>query len=394
MPISTANLDSGGDDPRAARTQILEAIQFINALGGSAAAGTVAVDGSAAYSANTIGYALNSMSWHNSVLRFIPASEWAAIKNFTSSFDATAAFNSLSGVVGALIPAGRYLVSGVYKNYRTSTFISAHNFNHAAGGEALVSITTGTANAAFGPGACNAVSSGYENTGIGFQALVRCNTGAGNTALGKDALAFVQGGSVNTGIGWRAGLAITSGNDNSAIGGSALLSCTTGIQNTALGCYSLSSLVNYNNSSAVGYFADVTGSNQVQLGNSVTTVYAYGAIQNRSDIRDKADVRDITIGLDFINALRPVDFRWDYREDYKETEKDGSKKRVRYHHGLIAQEVKATIDALGIDFGGYQDHSVLGGQDVKSLGYEELMAPMIKAIQQLTARVRELEERL
>ena len=99
-----------------------------------------------------------------------------------------------------------------------------------------------------------------------------------------------------------------------------------------------------------------------------------------------------------------MDYKWNYREDYKtittdaegkvtvtETENDGSKKRSRYHHGLIAQEVKAVIDLTGVDFGGYQDHSVKGGSDVLSIGYAELIAPMIKAIQEMDAKIKLLE---
>jgi len=70
---------------------------------------------------------------------------------------------------------------------------------------------------------------------------------------------------------------------------------------------------------------------------------------------------------------------------------DGSKKRSRFHHGLIAQEVKAVLDSKGIDFGGFQDHSVKGGDDVLSIGYEELIAPMLKAIQELSAEVAALK---
>ena len=36
-----------------------------------------------------------------------------------------------------------------------------------------------------------------------------------------------------------------------------------------------------------------------------------------------------------------------------------------------------------MDFGGFQDHAVNGGQDVLSLGYMELIAPLIKAVQEL-----------
>lgn len=119
------------------------------------------------------------------------------------------------------------------------------------------------------------------------------------------------------------------------------------------------------------------------------------------------------LGLSFIEALRPVDYRWDMREDYRleapdvlspdasdeekakyeddmakwledsklgNIQRDGSKKRTRFHHGLIAQEVKATIDELGVDFGGYQDHKIAGGDDVLSIGYDELVAPLIKAV--------------
>jgi hypothetical protein len=73
---------------------------------------------------------------------------------------------------------------------------------------------------------------------------------------------------------------------------------------------------------------------------------------------------------------------------------DGSKIRTRYHHGLIAQEVKSVLDSKGIDFGGYQDHSVKGGEDVLSLGYSELIAPLIKAIQELNAKVDALSAKV
>jgi len=133
-------------------------------------------------------------------------------------------------------------------------------------------------------------------------------------------------------------------------------------------------------------------------------------------------VRDTVLGLDFVNALRPVDYRWDMREDYRQerpetpaedaTEEqrqaydtalgawreacklenlahDGSKKRKRYHHGFIAQEVRETLDRLGIDFGGYQDHKVSGGEDVLSIGYDEFIAPLIKSVQELSCLYKE-----
>jgi len=136
-------------------------------------------------------------------------------------------------------------------------------------------------------------------------------------------------------------------------------------------------------------------------------------------------VRDSILGLTFVEQLRSVDFRWNYRSDYEqfiEVEKivdeividpitnerivkqvlkkvfekvtvtnDGSRARNRFHHGLIAQEVKQVLTDCNIDFGGYQDHSFSGGADVLSIGYEELIAPLIKSVQELSAQVKEMK---
>lgn len=240
---------------------------------------------------------------------------------------------------------------------------------------------------------------------------------ATNTASGQGALLSNTTGIQNTASGAYSLYSNTTGNNNTASGVSALGSNSTGGGNTASGVNALYNNTAFSNTTGLGCDAQVTASNQIQLGDSATTTYAYGAVQNRSDIRDKSDVRDTTLGLEFVNSLRPVDFKWDLREDYRpespkppkqdatEEEKatykvakdkwledvklinithDGSKKRNRFHHGFIAQEVKSVIDAKGIDFGGFQDHSINGGDDVLSIGYEELIAPIIKSIQELS----------
>ena len=72
---------------------------------------------------------------------------------------------------------------------------------------------------------------------------------------------------------------------------------------------------------------------------------------------------------------------------------DGSRAGKRKHLGLIAQDVKEVLDDIGLDYAMYQDHKVNGGKDVLSLGYEELIAPLIKAIQELSLKVKQLEEK-
>lgn len=318
-------------------------------------------------------------------------------------------------------------------------------YNVAIGSASLGGCTSGNSNVAAGRRAGNGITTATGNTAIGTDAMVGSGTaitGSNNVAVGNTASANVTTGYQNVSIGANAGTVLSTGYNNVFIGRYAAQSTTGGAGNIAIGEQSLTvnTTGNYNtavgtgtagggaaltNTTLLGYLATVTGSDQVQLGNSSTTTYAYGAVQNRSDQRDKADIQDTTLGLEFINALRPVDFRWDMRDDYrsarpepvaadatddekaahaeavaqwveqsklKNLQHDGSKKRGRFHHGLIAQEVKAVCKSLGVDFGGYQDHSIKGGDDVLSLGYEELIAPLIKAVQQLSAEVEHLKQ--
>lgn len=332
--------------------------------------------------------------------------------------------------------------------------------NTAVGSWALARQTTGTLNTAMGYGSGDSITTGYKNVSMGYSTLAGSSavyyntaigykassgtTGSNNVAIGNQSMVVGATGYGNIGVGSYTQEQVQSGTQNTAIGYYALRYNIGGDLNTACGKDALrymqdgTNATAINNSTGLGYNARVSGDNQVQIGDSTTTTYTYGAVQNRSDERDKAEIRTTTLGLDFINKLRPVDFKWDYREDYienkdvlvseereevttiivtdaegNETEEekittidavyenevinlpqDGSKMRGRFHHGFIAQEVKTLIDVENVDFGGYQDHSLSGGIDVKSLGYEEFISPMVKAIQELTAKVNELEIKL
>ena len=246
----------------------------------------------------------------------------------------------------------------------------------------------------------DAIAIGTNSNGLGSQAI----------AIGKNSRAS-DGSNVAIGS-----AAISSAYYAVAIGKDAAAAHST----ISIGYRAGANSTTYTNCSHIGNSSDTTSSNQVQLGNSTTTTYAYGAVQDRSDARDKTDIRDIELGLDFINKLRPVEYRWDYREDYfvdvapkredfdsdeeysmsyeqaritffENPVKDGSKTRTRHHTGLIAQEVKQVMDDLGVDFGGFQHHQGKGGLDVMSLGYSELIAVLIKAIQDISAKVESLE---
>jgi hypothetical protein len=107
-----------------------------------------------------------------------------------------------------------------------------------------------------------------------------------------------------------------------------------------------------------------------------------GTVQNAftviSDAREKIVNDKPPLGLEFIRSLRPVSFKW----------KDGGK---RQHWGLLAQQVKAVCDAAGVDFGGWVLADAGDPESRQGLRYEELIAPLIKAVQELTERIETLE---
>jgi hypothetical protein len=74
---------------------------------------------------------------------------------------------------------------------------------------------------------------------------------------------------------------------------------------------------------------------------------------------------------------------------------NGKYKDKRFHHGFIAQDIQSLIkDGVIEDFGGFSDGAFDGeGEDIMSLGYHEFIAPLVKAVQELTVRVKELESK-
>ncbi len=291
-------------------------------------------------------------------------------------------------------------VDNVYIGYFSGNSIQAGSYNAILGSYAGKDISLDSANnVIIGYSAVGSASSIITGTTIiGYQ-TAKNNTANDTTAIGIQSCLNLTSGLYNTSVGAYSLYSTTASTSSTAIGYQALFDMSSGYKNTAIGLNALTALTTYYNCTGLGAETAVTGNNQVQLGNSATTTYAYGAVQNRSDERDKADIRETVHGLAFIEKLRPVDYKWNYREFYKDEEgnpieNDGSLKRSRYHHGLIAQDVKKIIEETGIDFGGFQDHSIAGGDDVLSIGYTEFIAPMIKAIQELSAEVKQLKAQL
>lgn len=121
-------------------------------------------------------------------------------------------------------------------------------------------------------------------------------------------------------------------------------------------------------------------------------VYATSGTVNTSDQRDKTDIVDIDLGLDFIKSLRPVNYRWNLRSGYEGT---------RTHMGFISQEVAAVLgneaSNRGVWINNSEETADVDGMGEKTfpegqgLRYHQLIAPIVKGIQELEARVASLE---
>ncbi|MFD1253648.1 DUF2793 domain-containing protein [Devosia equisanguinis] len=114
---------------------------------------------------------------------------------------------------------------------------------------------------------------------------------------------------------------------------------------------------------------------------------ATGTIET-SDLRLKTDIVPSTLGLDFVQKLNPVSYRW--REGSLENGEAQPGRRT--HYGFIAQDVAETISAL--DIGDFAGHVLADPDDPLSsqaLRYTQFIAPLVKAVQELAARIEHLE---
>lgn len=118
-----------------------------------------------------------------------------------------------------------------------------------------------------------------------------------------------------------------------------------------------------------------TSDNDVDLGsasNRYRSVWVVGGVVSGSDERDKTEITDNLLGLDLLRKIRTVRYLWPHER--------------QVHYGVLAQQ----LEAVGFD-AVYQPQ---GPNERYGLNYNDLIGPLIRAVQELDGKVTGLCERL
>jgi len=342
--------------------------------------------------------------------------------------------------------AGTDMDGCVLIGHNAGTAINANGGDNtvAIGNSALAALTSGAKNTAIGYQALTAVTTGQWNTAVGYQAADALPAGAdSNTAIGHDALGAGNNASCdkNTCIGDGAGANITTGYKNTILGASSLPGGVDAINQTLVG-YGVTTL-DVDNSVVLGdgnvtavYMAQDSGATvhcgyvnvkqtstgggstriskfwndgndadyggiNVQAGaddQSGTTIFFEAddgdgqgvgtlnavsgtfALADVSDIRIKENVVDTSInGLDTVNDMKVRDFDW-------------KKNGITCIAGFVANELaEAFAPAVTGDPDAMKTVDGVEVMDLMGVSRDRLVPVLVKAIQELSAKVTALE---
>ena len=144
----------------------------------------------------------------------------------------------------------------------------------------------------------------------------------------------------------------------------------------------------------VGHSGNVTpgGDNVGKLGDTSLrwhSVYAVNATIQTSDRNEKTEIEENKLGLDFINALKTKSYK------FRENNFGGT------HYGLLAQDIEDVLDQFNIKVNEYapvtKDKIIDENKNERyryGLSYTEFLAPIIKSVQELSAKNDALETKI
>jgi Chaperone of endosialidase len=279
------------------------------------------------------------------------------------------------------------LTSGIYNSafgFDSLLLTSDASFNTGVGAGTLL-LNIASQNTAVGAGALLSNSDGADNNAVGAFALFTNVSGSFNNAVGRGAQQNSTGDQ-NNALGDLAMFNNTTGSLNTAVGDDALFNCVDGSNNVAIGDEAGTSIVSSSNMIAIGVtgagpFADI--SNTCFIGSIYNQpVSDAGTAQDTyvdqfnvlgflpSSQRFKHDIQPMDKASEAILALRPVTFK--YNSDKKGTTQ----------YGLIAEEVAKVAPDL-----------VFRGKDgeINTVRFEQIGAMLLNEFLKEHKKVQSLE---
>jgi len=116
-------------------------------------------------------------------------------------------------------------------------------------------------------------------------------------------------------------------------------------------------------------------------------IYATNGSINTSDKNEKNTITTSDLGLDFVNKLKPVSYKFN--------------NKTRTHYGLISQDIETLLSDISkptSDFAGFIKEDISengdGSKFTYGLRYHEFISPLIKAVQELSAEVTTLKTKV
>jgi hypothetical protein len=400
--------------------------------------------GFSALTANTAGD--NTAVGYNALASSTTATQVTAL-GFRAGEDSTASSSTFIGYL-----AGAETTTGSQNTFigasTAESGVCTGTSNTAVGGNNFTGITTGSYNCVMGTHAMRNFQTGEGNVVLGYNAkrlhssgddaVVIGNHAGYNMTTGRSVVvgneAFYDGTSTDDSvfIGNQAGYNVTTGYTNIIIGDRAGdTTLTTGYSNVIIG-YKAGRSTNGFANTFVGSGAGTSsaGSYNTCIGNGANfgnnnnggiiigyggtagaagtyATLAYGGNKSwislgatgwsgSSDKRLKENIRPSEAGLSFINDLKPVNFDWRKKKDIDpelETHKSDSDERYEKDNpfgkiGFIAQDVKEALDNHPEVISHLWEEQEDGTQ---ALTPNELIPILVKAVQELSAKVEELQ---
>tara|TARA_Y100000361_G_scaffold154287_1_gene179332 strand:+ start:2193 stop:4373 length:2181 start_codon:yes stop_codon:yes gene_type:complete len=359
----------------------------------------------------------------------------AGYYNATSSRNTSVGSRALSGA------------SGVNKEENTSVGFSAlkvcaESYNTGIGANAGLALSTGGGNTLLGSDAGIAITASSNNVIIGRSAAPGSGTTTDSTIIGKGAgcagssnnfynvfigqgsgsgtwagsceqnvaigngtlKGNMNGANYNTALGYEAGKSVTTGDVNTLVGFQAGDTLTTGSGNVYIGAQADPSAVDITDEIVLKAGTDALaggGTETIRIGvDSDYIVNDFGenaTWTHSSDRRIKKNIVDNDLGLEFVNKLKTRKFQKkapsEYPQEFEQYNAETTERKNpdKIHYGFVAQEVKEAMDEVGhSEFPMWQEQK----DGMQLLGEAELITPLIKAVQELSAKVEELESKL